>query len=286
MRIKLALFFICFYIFSTFSLSQNYPQRIISLGPSLTEQLYILGVQDKLIANTIYCERPPDAKNKEKVGTVVDVNIEKIISLRPDLVLATSLTSPKDIKKLKNLGIRVEIFSYSKSFSHMCDDFLRLARLVGREEKAKKILNKTKEEVEKIKRKTKYLKKQKVIVQVGTNPLWVAIKKSLINDFVELAGGINLGPEGKTGIYSREEVLKQNPDVIIIVEMGIAGEREKEIWEKYKTINAVKNKRIYIFDSYKLCSPTPVSFPRTLREIAILLHPELRNRKEKILWKN
>jgi len=67
----------------------SYPQRIISLGPSLTEELFLLGVQDKIVGVTTYCQRPPEVKAKKKVGTVVEVNVERIMSLKPDLVLAT-----------------------------------------------------------------------------------------------------------------------------------------------------------------------------------------------------
>lgn len=89
---------------------------------------------------------------------------------------------------------------------------------------------------------------------------------------IEFAGGINIGPSGRSGIYSREQAVKDNPDVIIILNMGIATEEEKKRWLKYKTINAVKNNRIYIIDSYKLGSLTPVSFVNSLKEIVEILH--------------
>ena len=111
-----------------------------------------------------------------------------------------------------------------------------------------------------------------MLVQIGAKPLWVATKDSFINDFIKLAGGINIGPSGESGLYSREKVLEQNPDVIIVVTMGIVGEEEKKIWQKYKTLNAAKNNRIHIVDSYKVCSPTPVSFVEVLEEIVGLIH--------------
>jgi len=269
--IVLIFFFIfCFY---NFSYSQNYPNRIIPLGPAITEQLYILGVGDKIIANTIYCTRPPDAEKKEKIGTVVEQNIEKIISLKPDLVIATSLTNPRTIKKLKDLGIKVVSFIYAKSFDELCEHFIELGKIVGKKKESKEIVKRAKKEVENIYKKTKNLKKQKVIVQIGAKPLFVATKDSFINDFIKFAGGKNLGPKG-SGIYSREKILRQNPDVIIITTMGIAGEEEKKIWQKYKTLNAVKNNRIYIVDAHKLCSPTPISFVETLKEIVGILHPK------------
>lgn len=253
--------------------AQNYPQRIISLGPSITEELYLLGSEDKLIANTTYCTKPPEAKKKEKIGTVVEMNVEKIFNLKPDLVLATSLTNPKAKEKLKKLGIKVITFSEPRSFNQICEQFLELAKLGGKEKEAEEIIHKTKASVDIIKKRVKNLQRPKVLVQVGSKPLFVATGNSFINDYIEFAGGINIARNAKVGIYSREQVLKNNPDVIIIVTMGIVGEKEKEIWDKYKTLNAVKNDRIYIIDSYKLCSPTPVSFGEALEEIAHMLHP-------------
>jgi len=260
------------FLFNTIAFCLSYPQRIISLGPFITEELYLLNVQDRLIANTIYCTRPAYAKKKEKIGTVINVNLEKIISLSPDLVLATSLTPTNQVERLKKLGIEVVVFKSPKNFYELCEEFLELGRLVGCEKRAEKIINKAKKRVEKIREKTKGKIPPRVLVQIGSNPLWIAIGNSFINDFIEFAGGINIAKEEKTGLYSREKVLEKNPDVIIITTMGIVGEEEEEIWQKYKTINAVKSNRIYIVDSYKLCSPTPLSFVETLEELVRLLH--------------
>lgn len=250
-----------------------YPQRIISLGPSLTEDLYLLGVEDQLVANTTYCKRPPEAETKEKIGTVIEVNIEKIVSLKPDLILMTSLTNSKKIEKLKTLGIRLVNFPYAHNFSQLCEQFLELGQIVGREKEAEEVVRQAEFQVESIKTSVNDLPKPKVFIQLGAKPLFTAIEDSFVHNFIEFAGGINIASGVKSGLYSRENVLSQNPDVILIVTMGIVGEEEKEIWEKYKILNAVKNNRIYIVDSYKVCSPTPVSFVNVLQEILDVLHP-------------
>lgn len=253
-------------------------KRIVSLGPGLTEELYLLGVQDKIVAVTTYCRKPPEAAQKEKAGTAVEVNVEKIISLNPDLVIATGLSNLKSIEKLKNLGVGVEIFPAAESFNGLCRQFLKLAGLVGEEEKAVSILAKVKEKVEEIKKACAGLPKPIVIAQAGAKPLWIAPKKSFINDFIELAGGVNAGPAGADGKYSREKILEINPEIIIITTMGIIGDEEKSLWYKYPGIKAVKNNRIYVIDSDKFCSPTPVTFTDTLKEIFAILH-EYKNNK-------
>ncbi len=253
---------------------QNYPQRIISLGPALTEELYLLGADDKLVGCTLYCSRPTEAKNKTKVGTVIDINLEKAVSLRPDLVLATSLTNPEAKEKLKNLGVKVVTFPAAESFSEICGQFLELGRLVGKEKEAAKIIGSAKNKVDFVREKVNGLPKPKVFIQVGANPLVTAGKGSFVSDFIELAGGINTARGTKTMPYSREEVIRDNPEVIIIVTMGIQAEKEKETWGRFKTLKAVVDNRIYIVDSDLLCSPTPISFAEILQEIVKILHPQ------------
>lgn len=253
---------------------EDVPQRIISLGPSITKALYLLGVQDKLIANTIYCIYPPEAKKKERVGTAQKVNIEKVYSLKPDLVLATSLVDQRSTEKLKNLGIRVVTFSTPRDFNDICKQFLELGRLVGKENEAKEIVERAENEAALIREKVKNLYKPKVLIQVGARPLVAATGNYFVNDYIEFAGGINIAKDAKESIYSRERVLKENPDVIIITTMGIAVGEERKIWQKYEILNAAKFNQIYIIDTDKITSPTPQSFVKTIEEFAHILHPE------------
>ena len=248
-------------------------QRIISLGPSITESLYLLGVQDRLVGVTLYCTRPAETALKEKVGNALTVNIEKIFTLKPDLILATSLTHPKNIEKLRNLGIRVEIFPAAESFNQLCDQFLQLAKWVGKLPEAEKEIAKARKQVLEIRHSANERLRPGLIIQTGAKPLLIAPKISFMNDFVEFAGGINLAPEGTLGHISREQVLNLNPEVILITTMGIAGQEEQSAWEKFPQITAVKDRRIHIIDSDKFCSPTPLSFVKTLQEIKGLLHP-------------
>jgi len=261
--------FLIFFIFSNFLFSQNL--RIISLGPAITEDIYLLGKGDNIVGNTIYCNRPKEAKYKEKVGNVIDVNVEKIYSLRPDIVFATNLTNPKDVKKLKELGIRVEVFSYPKNFNQLCEQFLKIGEIIGEKEKAEEIIKEVRKEIEKIKEKTKNMGKNKVLVQVGTKPLWVVGEDTFIGEMVKFSGGDNI-IKGEGGIYSIEEIIKKNPEVIIITSMGIDTEEEKKTWQKYKMIDAVKNNKIFVVDSDKVCSPTPLTFLEVVKELYEILH--------------
>jgi ABC-type Fe3+-hydroxamate transport system substrate-binding protein len=248
------------------------PQRIVSLVPALTEELYLLGVGPRIVGVTTYCQRPTEAQQKERVGAVVEVNVEKILSLRPDLVVASPLMDHKQIKKLRDVGVRVEVFQPPQDFKVLCDGFLKLARLVGREQEAREIIKRAEGELEYIKGKVKGLSRPRVFTQIGAKPLFTAGGDSFIDDFIVFAGGVNIARDVKTSAYSREEVIRRNPDIILIVTMGIAGEEEKATWLRYKTVNAVKNSRIYMVESYRFCSPTPVSFVETVAELVRLFH--------------
>jgi iron complex transport system substrate-binding protein len=255
----------------------KYPQRIVSLAPALTESLYELGVDDRLKGCTTYCSKPEQAKHKEKIGTLIDFNLEKILTLKPDLVLGMEFSDRRTIEKLKNLGIRVEIFPSPKNFNHLCESFLRLGKMVGQEEKAKQIVTKAKQDAAFIREQVVGINKIKIFWQLGAKPLFAATKGYFTNDYIEFSGGLNIAADASSGIYSREEVLKRNPDVIVIVTMGVATETEKQTWKTYQSINAVKNNRIYIVDAYTYCSPTPKGFAKALHELAVLLHPAIFN---------
>jgi iron complex transport system substrate-binding protein len=254
------------------------PGRIVSLSPAITEELYLLGMDDTIVGVTIYCRKPPQARQKTKVGSVMEGDIEKIVSLKPDLVLAMSLTNARNIGKLRQLGLKVVTFDIPKDFAQLCDVFLRLGRTVGREEKALKLLADSKKRVSDITQQISKLPKQKVLIQIGSKPFFVATKAFFVNDYIEFAGGFNIFRDATSGSVSREEVLRKNPDVILVADMGLSGENERNVWKRFTSIDAVRKDRIYIIDP-DICSPTLVSFAESLEEIAHIVHPEYRKGK-------
>jgi iron complex transport system substrate-binding protein len=251
---------------------RDLPQRIVSLGPTITETLFLLGMEKRVVGVTTYCRKPPEARNKEKVGTVMETDVEKIIRMKPDLVLGTSLTSVKDIRKIESLGINVAVFDVSRNFDQLCEVFLRIAGLVGKEAKAVSLIEDSRRGLADIRNTMAGLKKKRVFVQLGAKPLFGATKDYFVNDLIEFAGGTNICKDFSSGLISREVVVRRNPDLIIIATMGIAGEKERESWRQYRTINAVKDGRIYLVDSDRICALTPVSFVDALGEFVNILH--------------
>jgi len=253
------------------SAQENSFKRIVSFNPVLTESIYLLGAEDRLVANTIYCTQPEAAKDKPKIGTLSDMNVEKVLSLQPDLVLATTLTPQRVKKRLSYFGVRVETFNPPKNFDELCQQFVKLGKILGKERQARQIVDRVRVEVFKLKKEVNS-GSPKVFVQIGTNPLFTVQRDSFINDLIEFAGGINIARDARGGMYSREEVLRRNPDVIIIASMGMVGQEERRTWKNYSSLNAAKHNRVYVVDPDMVCSPTPFTFKETLKDFISLLY--------------
>lgn len=268
--------FLLLFLFIPFVGYSSSFNRIVSLSPPITEEIYLLGLGDRIIANTVYCLRPKEAQKKEKVGTVLTLKTERIIALRPDLVFASPFSDRKALEKIKKMGIKVVIFPHPRNFEEVCERFLKVGHLLGKEKEAEKIVNEAKKRMEEIKNRYGKTQRPTVFFEIGSKPLFTATKDSIVHSFLDYVGGKNIAEDAKTGLFSKEEVIRKDPDFIFIVTMGIEGEREKRAWMNFKELKAVKRGNIYLFDSYKLCSPTPVSYVEASLELAEILHGKKR----------
>jgi iron complex transport system substrate-binding protein len=251
----------------------------VSLGPTITEKLYLLGVEDRLTGVTTYCTRPPAACTKEKVGSVTEVSIEKVIDLRPDVIFATSLMEARAVRSFRRIGMTVAVFREPASFAEMNEQFIDLGRMVGKEERAREIVRLAEHKVARIRERVSGLAAPKVFIQIGSKPLFTATRHSFLNDMVEFAGAANIAADAKSGLYSREQVLVRNPDVILITGMGIVPQAEKKVWQRFSALDAVRNNRIFMLDAYTTCSPTPETFVEALYDVAAAVHPGLEGRE-------
>ncbi len=257
------LFFSC--VLAAFS--QKTYKRIISLAPSITQSLYFMGAQDKLVGCTSYC-LAAKGDNVPVVSSAVKMNIEKILAQKPDLVIGSGLTNPKDIETLKKFGVAVEIFSTPKNFDEICAQFLYLGELAGTKLKADAIVKESKNEVTEIARRKDKNKAKKIFFQIGADPIFAVLDQTFMDDYITLLGATNVAKGLKQGAVGREFVIAENPDYIFIATMGIVGDEEKAIWQKYTSINATKQNNIFIIDSEIACQPTPVTFVQTIKIIA------------------
>ena len=246
-------------------------KRIVSLVPQATKSLYLMGEQSRLVGCTSYC--PVEASDKiPVVASAMNVSIEKTLMLKPDLIIASSLIKPETLDNLRKLGIRVVFQPYPKSFEEICAFFVQIGEMVGQGAKTKKIVDQQKVRLTKLKASVPPGKDPGVFIQIGAKPLFCAVPNTFMDDFIRFSGARNIAAGLKTGSITREYVLKQNPDIIFIVTMGMVAAEEKDTWLKYAALSASKNKKIYILDSDKTCSPTPVLFVDALEEIIRLTY--------------
>ena len=258
---------ICILVFIHVIVSAQSYSRIVSLAPSLTKNVYYLESQRKLVGCTSYCEMAkPD--NKEIVASAVNVNIEKVVSLKPDLILVTTITNPETIEQIKKFGISVEVFPTPKSFEEICNQFMQIGSLLGKKTKAEEIIRDTRSRVDSIKKQFMGKEQPKVFFQIGAKPLFTVIPETFMNDYITFVNGQNIVTETKRGTIARESVIARNPDYIFVTTMGIMGEEETKVWKTFSNINATKNDHVFIIDSDLACTPTPVTFIQTLEIIS------------------
>jgi iron complex transport system substrate-binding protein len=278
---KVALSILCFVIclLPLQSFAAGTVRLIVSLGPTNTENVFLLGAGGQVVGDTVYCMRPQAAESKPKVGTVMLASMEKIVALRPDLILATALTRGAQIRQLRDMGFKVVRFRQPRSFTEICRQFIRLGRLLGRTKRAEEIIRRSKAGVAALQKQLVGRKRPRVFLQVGAQPLYGAVSSSFTHDFITLGGGVNIIAGQKKSFTSLEKVIAANPAVIIIAimgsESGIAAQ-EKRKWEGFKTIRAARDERVYTIAPNLVCSPTPVTFVNTLYRIAAMIHPGLK----------
>ncbi|MEW6041667.1 MAG: cobalamin-binding protein [Elusimicrobiota bacterium] len=250
------------------------PQRIISLVPSVTEEIYQLGAQDKLVGVTNFCIYPEDARKKEKVGTFLQPNIEKILRLKPDIVFATKEGHSKNlVEKMQRLGLNIHTFEPCRGYKDILSQFIELGEIIGEKEKARKIATSVLKKINSIRERTRQSKELKIFWQIGANPLITSGRDTFADELIHMSGGINIAHNSKIRYprYSREEVIREDPNIIIIVEMGIETGREINQWYKFRELKAVKRRRIYVLDGHGVLSPTPLSYLSALEKIVKLI---------------
>ena len=256
---------------------ESAPTRIIALAPSITEILYFLGLGDRVVGVTAFSSYPSQTKSIPKVGTYVDLNVEKVISLAPDLVIGTADgNQPAVVALLERADIPVYIVN-PRRIRAVMDTMVAVGRLCGVEERAIALAGDLKRQVYEITRRIEAREKPLVFLQVNVRPIITANKDTFLNDLIVLAGGRNMTAQAPITYprLSLEEVVRRKPDVIIISSMERGGSflQAQQQWLRWKTIPAVRNGRVHLVDSDLIDRPSP-RIVQGLRLLAGYFHPE------------
>jgi ABC-type Fe3+-hydroxamate transport system substrate-binding protein len=232
------------------------PRRIVSLSPNLTEILYGIGAFPQLAGVTDYCTYPQEVKKLPSVGGWDGADLEKLLALRPDLVVVDDAEAPFIERKVKDLGFRVAVVR-NHTVADVYTGMAELGRITGHEAGAQKLIAETREGLARISRQAGAQPKPSVLVIVDRTPgtlreLYAATSGGFLAELVTIAGGRIAAPAqaGGYGKLSHEDLLAINPDVILDCTRAMDQRPNGAImvWQQMPELKAVRARRVYALD--------------------------------------
>lgn len=254
------------------------PVRVVSLAPSITEIVFALGEGQRLKGVTQHCDFPEEARSLPRVGSYVHLDLERIVSLEPDLCIATRDGNPREVvDRLEAMGIPVYVVNPG-NLDSIVDACVEIGDLLNAGPKARAIANDMRTRIDRVRSRVAGTRNHpEVFMQVGFVPIVSAGSNTYIDELITTAGGKNLaGGPTPYPRFSREQVLALQPEVIVITPMTKGEEPARAVaeWKQYGSLPAVKNNRIYIVESNIFDRPTP-RMVEALETLARMIHPEL-----------
>ena len=252
------------------------PRRIVSLVPSVTEILFAIGAQDRLVAVTDFCDFPAEARAKPRVGGMISPSLEAIAALRPDVVVVTPAGNREET--LAQLGrLRIPVFGVNaESVREVLDLVDRLGRLAGRVPQADALVGALRARVRQVSDRVAPLAKPRVLYVLWPEPLIVPGRGALVTELIELAGGRSVTAAAATGYprYSTEAAVAQAPEVIVLARHGHQSmPMNGDAWRRFTALPAIRSRRLHTVDGdvFHRYGPRVVD---GLEQLARLLHPE------------
>ncbi|MBN2810253.1 MAG: cobalamin-binding protein [Deltaproteobacteria bacterium] len=253
------------------------PQRILPLAPSLAEILFALGLNERIVGVTDFTTYPEEAMTKPRVGSFINPSLEKVVALRPDLVIAGSEAR---FEQINVALIKLGIPCYQIKPSDLESTYRSIANLgevTGSQEKAREVISRMRKKVAEIEAQVAGVPVKKVFYQVNVKPIISVGGKSLVADLVGRAGGLLITADIPIRYphYSVERVIVDAPDVIVISAMaqGFNYDYFKNIWQRCESIPAVRNNQIYLIKSEIVDRASP-RIIEGLAKLAEFIHPE------------
>ncbi len=255
------------------------PQRIISLAPNITEILFALDLGSKVIGVTRFCDYPPQALLKEKVGGMVDPSLEKIKSLNPDLIIAFRGNPLRMLTRLKSLGFPVFIFETGSDLESLFLMIERVGLLTQKTTEAHSLVSALRQRSEAIHAILQSVtRRPRVFFSLYGLGLWTCGKESYLNDLARKAKGENVAGEipKKWLRYNREQLVRDDPEVIIVLAKSQADYQTARDWfmkeADLQDLKAVRRGEIRFLDE-NLASRYGPRLIEALGQLARLLHP-------------
>ena len=271
---------------STVATGDVIPARIVTMAPSVTETVFALGLGDRVVGASDYCTYPPEVLNKPRVGGFFNPNYERIVGLHPDavLLLESSGRAPSTFRKLRLPILEINHLSVEG----IVESIEEIGTVCGVEAKADAIVADIRRRLDRIAEKTAGRRRPRVLVAIdrtlGTGTLqdvYITGRDGHIDRMIELAGGENAYGNGpaRFPVVSQEGILRINPEVVIDLAYGLAGEDTDQAtiradWQCLSEIDAVRQNRVYLVADDFATVPGP-RFILFVEKLARLLHPEV-----------
>jgi iron complex transport system substrate-binding protein len=252
------------------------PARIISLVPSVTEILFTIGAQDRLVGVTDFCDYPAEARRKSSVGGMLAPSLETVVALKPDLVVATTSGNRHEtFDQLARLKIPVYLVN-PITVADVLDLLARLGRLTDRGDAADRAVAALRERIQAVSARVAGRPRPRVLYVLWPDPLIVPARDALVSELIALAGGDSVTADGGQGYprYSMEAALARNPEVIILASHG--SEKSPLVrakWERFSQVPAVAAGRLHTMDGNLMHRYGP-RMVDGLEKLARLIHPE------------
>jgi iron complex transport system substrate-binding protein len=253
----------------------SYPQRIISLAPSVTEVLFMLGCGERVIGVTTQCDWPPlEVEKIQKIGSLLAPNYELVLASRPDLIIASTAGNDRAaIMKLADLGLPVFVTA-PRTVEGIFQTTLEIGRITGRAAEAESLVGATRSRLEAIRSRLSGARPVRAFFVTWFDPLLAPGRKTFENDLLALANATSISATSDEFYprYSLEQVLAQNPDVILTVKHSGKPVQDLRTIPGWAKLEAVRKGRVY-FLSEVLQHPSP-RFVEGIEELAHALYPE------------
>jgi iron complex transport system substrate-binding protein len=252
------------------------PARVVSLAPSVTEILFAIGLDQEIVGVTPFCDYPVQAQAKPKIA-YANPNLESIVALKPDLVLAPSTFLRADLlAKLEQLKVPTFILD-AKTVEDVPSHVQTVGRMLNRSAAADRVATEMRQRIAAIKGRAEALPRRRVLYVLNTEPFITVGPGSFIHQMIHLAGGANVAAQARTDYprLSMEEVLKQDPEILIFPVGKAEGipESEQQLWRRWTTLSAVKAGRFHQIPADLLNRPGP-RITGGLEALARIIHPE------------
>ncbi|QNO13864.1 ABC transporter substrate-binding protein [Alkalicella caledoniensis] len=253
---------------------ESKPERVISVAPSITETIFALGQQEVLVGRTDFCDYPADVSAIDSVGTLREPNIEKIIELEPDLVVASTHFSEDVYDKLESLGIKVILLNPQNSFEGVYEVISKLGQILDVNEQATNMINEMKDLVNSVEEKIKDQEKPTVYYVVGYGEYgdYTAGGGTFISEMIAMASGINIADDMEGWSYSLEKLVEHDPQIMIVSKYNNVIDGIKEA-NGYQDLTAIIEGNVFEIDNNLLDRQGP-RLAKGFEELAKIIHPD------------